>query len=221
MGFNTGLRGTNVRYPGGHSSTLSVLQGRRPALHSLRCSSWQHSRVTAGSCTHQSAQADFVCRRSCFFPVHISSEAPHPQSPRHASEEAEDQRGRRISPGHTAGRQSWEAPGPDPLFLSHTLCPLTCTKCSTFLLSASPSSLTPSHSHLSPATASFPQPFWRRTWGPAGATRKDGGESRGWIQGKRKNGKGTGGPQLEVTKVKGWRSCGHRGARTAEFGSAL
>lgn len=51
-----------------------------------------------------------------------------------------------------------------------------------------------------------------RTWGPGEATK------RGWGG---KNGKETGGPQLEFTEVKVWGSNGGSGARTSEFSPVL
>lgn len=73
-------------------------------------------------------------------PIHTSSDALHARAPTTQVRKLKT-RGKEDSPspGHMAGRQqSWEAPSPHALFLSHTRCPLTCTKCSTFSLSASP-----------------------------------------------------------------------------------
>lgn len=85
MGVNTGPGGTNIRYLGAFQRPLhspgKEASSPLPRDRTPRCSSWQHGRVTAGSCTHQCTHACFVYRRSCFSPPTAPLRLPPPGPP--------------------------------------------------------------------------------------------------------------------------------------------
>lgn len=120
-GFNSGMRGDQCPPPWGPpQNTLDISQGERlkkeagsPPLkrQGSRYNPQQHSLGADGLPLTQWACEGIPLTSApvaALILISISSEAPHcPESPC-ASQEPADQRGRRISQGHTAGRQrSW------------------------------------------------------------------------------------------------------------------